>query len=275
MTRSNDATRPVHRCEEWPDSDCALLDGWPTFPNARFYPSRTPEGAPSFAARLAFGFSAARKGWANNHSPIFTGPISPFQGCGLFFEGLCPSRLCSNGNSSRKRSPARSKSKLSLREWWPGTESNQPDDKPFQGCGLFFKGLRPPRAQQIQVVFGGMVARDGIEPARRQAFSGLRAFLRGATPLALARTEHFSPALTLSAADVGCHGKDGGQGRNRTADASLFRAALYQLSYLARIVCCPRKFGWAWRKTRSCMKLLNYSNLAGFPQTPPHESATL
>ena len=25
----------------------------------------------------------------------------------------------------------------------------------------------------------------------------------------------------------------GGQGRNRTADASLFRAALYQLSYLA------------------------------------------
>jgi hypothetical protein len=27
---------------------------------------------------------------------------------------------------------------------------------------------------------------------------------------------------------------NGGQGRNRTADASLFRAALYQLSYLAR-----------------------------------------
>ena len=26
---------------------------------------------------------------------------------------------------------------------------------------------------------------------------------------------------------------NGGQGRNRTADASLFRAALYQLSYLA------------------------------------------
>src|SRR5437016_954722 len=32
--------------------------------------------------------------------------------------------------------------------------------------------------------------------------------------------------------------EDGGQGRNRTADASLFRAALYQLSYLA----LPRKF---------------------------------
>ena len=28
---------------------------------------------------------------------------------------------------------------------------------------------------------------------------------------------------------------NGGQGRNRTADASLFRAALYQLSYLARL----------------------------------------
>ena len=29
--------------------------------------------------------------------------------------------------------------------------------------------------------------------------------------------------------------ENGGQGRNRTADASLFRAALYQLSYLARL----------------------------------------
>ena len=28
--------------------------------------------------------------------------------------------------------------------------------------------------------------------------------------------------------------RSGGQGRNRTADASLFRAALYQLSYLAK-----------------------------------------
>ncbi len=34
-------------------------------------------------------------------------------------------------------------------------------------------------------------------------------------------------AMTLSVR------KHGGQGRNRTADASLFRAALYQLSYLA------------------------------------------
>jgi hypothetical protein len=29
---------------------------------------------------------------------------------------------------------------------------------------------------------------------------------------------------------------NGGQGRNRTADASLFRAALYQLSYLAGVI---------------------------------------
>ena len=32
--------------------------------------------------------------------------------------------------------------------------------------------------------------------------------------------------------------KNGGQGRNRTADASLFRAALYQLSYLATGSAC-------------------------------------
>src|SRR5579871_1109499 len=34
----------------------------------------------------------------------------------------------------------------------------------------------------------------------------------------------------------------GGQGRNRTADASLFRAALYQLSYLAGIATCGRLY---------------------------------
>ena len=44
--------------------------------------------------------------------------------------------------------------------------------------------------------------------------------------------------------------KHGGQGRNRTADASLFRAALYQLSYLAteRV-----SLGWVLRQ-------LNYNN---------------
>jgi hypothetical protein len=34
---------------------------------------------------------------------------------------------------------------------------------------------------------------------------------------------------------------DGGQGRNRTADAGLFRAALYQLSYLATLA--RREYG--------------------------------
>jgi hypothetical protein len=54
--------------------------------------------------------------------------------------------------------------------------------------------------------------------------------------------------------------KYGGQGRNRTADASLFRAALYQLSYLATeqksLVkgCCGRRIITTWeglRQTRS------------------------
>jgi hypothetical protein len=44
--------------------------------------------------------------------------------------------------------------------------------------------------------------------------------------------------------------KNGGQGRNRTADASLFRAALYQLSYLARIgLHTQASVGW---KTLGC-----------------------
>jgi hypothetical protein len=34
---------------------------------------------------------------------------------------------------------------------------------------------------------------------------------------------------------------NGGQGRNRTADAGLFRAALYQLSYLAEYPTLSRK----------------------------------
>ena len=35
--------------------------------------------------------------------------------------------------------------------------------------------------------------------------------------------------------------KTGGQGRNRTADASLFRAALYRLSYLAGKLDCRNR----------------------------------
>jgi hypothetical protein len=46
--------------------------------------------------------------------------------------------------------------------------------------------------------------------------------------------------------------KHGGQGRNRTADASLFRAALYQLSYLATTRV----------RKETMLQQLNYSNAA-------------
>jgi hypothetical protein len=59
---------------------------------------------------------------------------------------------------------------------------------------------------------------------------------------------------------------NGGQGRNRTADASLFRAALYQLSYLARIGGYTRKLRWDAKNSR-VLKLFDYSNEGEFPQT--------
>src|SRR6202034_975376 len=49
----------------------------------------------------------------------------------------------------------------------------------------------------------------------------------------------------------------GGQGGNRTPDASLFRAALYQLSYLA-------KEGLVYQ-IRLCFRLLNLLPLPGAP----------
>ena len=45
---------------------------------------------------------------------------------------------------------------------------------------------------------------------------------------------HFCGNATLEVVE------NGGQGRNRTADASLFRAALYHLSYLANLDCNDR-----------------------------------
>lgn len=45
------------------------------------------------------------------------------------------------------------------------------------------------------------------------------------------------------------NGKRGGQGRNRTADASLFRAALYQLSYLANSFHCIRPTNFREQRT--------------------------
>jgi hypothetical protein len=79
-------------------------------------------------------------------------------------------------------------------KWWPGTESNR-RRQPFQDCGHFFEGLR-----------------------RSRMLHALRA-------LGIAHPERsrFFPTWKIY----------GGQGRNRTADASLFRAALYRLSYLA------------------------------------------
>ena len=74
-----------------------------------------------------------------------------------------------------------------------------------------------------------MVARDGVEPPAAKPFQRLRPFfLRGFT---LHPDERRPEGLAVKMKkNVEDHG---GQGRNRTADASLFRAALYQLSYLA------------------------------------------
>jgi hypothetical protein len=59
----------------------------------------------------------------------------------------------------------------------------------------------------------------------------------------------------------------GGQGRNRTADASLFRAALYQLSYLARIgVLHAQAFGGTGQDLNGREMLFDYSNVAGIAQ---------
>ena len=45
---------------------------------------------------------------------------------------------------------------------------------------------------------------------------------------------------------------NGGQGRNRTADASLFRAALYQLSYLAGISLTTYRFSLVYHREWLC-----------------------
>src|SRR5574340_818507 len=48
----------------------------------------------------------------------------------------------------------------------------------------------------------------------------------------------------------------GGQGRNRTADASLFRAALYQLSYLATNRYSTKVFRYFACNAASCSPVL-------------------
>ena len=57
-----------------------------------------------------------------------------------------------------------------------------------------------------------------------------------ATDCAESRTSSITEAYFHHKYRGKCLKNRGGQGRNRTADASLFRAALYQLSYLAVIL---------------------------------------
>jgi hypothetical protein len=61
--------------------------------------------------------------------------------------------------------------------------------------------------------------------------------------------------------------KNGGQGRNRTADASLFRAALYRLSYLAIRVGYMRASSVGPLKTLCIRNGIDYNNDAEFTQT--------
>src|SRR5262252_8058826 len=77
-----------------------------------------------------------------------------------------------------------------------------------------------------------IVSEPGSTPSHLMAsaakpfeFNILKLLLCGADPLEPVRAYKIDTKF-----QVVC---DGGQGRNRTADASLFRAALYQLSYLA------------------------------------------
>ena len=101
-----------------------------------------------------------------------------------------------------------------------------------------------------------MVARDGIEPPTTEPFRSC-----GLLSAGYARN-HTSAVLKIRCR---CQIKDldGGQGRNRTADASLFRAALYQLSYLAMLTL---KVGWICgqsRKNRCVQDRFDYSQARG------------
>ena len=59
----------------------------------------------------------------------------PFQGCGLYFEGLSAPLAWLAPYSALRRSPERSRFWRSRDVWWPGTESNR-RRQPFQGCAL-------------------------------------------------------------------------------------------------------------------------------------------
>ena len=69
--------------------------------------------------------------------------------------------------------------------------------------------------------------------------------------------------------------ENGGQGRNRTADAGLFRAALYQLSYLAKESKKRRSIG---TRANACqltlLRKLNVSITGGFCRISHKKSLT-
>ena len=69
-----------------------------------------------------------------------------------------------------------------------------------------------------------------VTPRRETSWSTLEFFMNARGPATGTRLSAYTFVGT-ELSEV-CN-LDGGQGRNRTADASLFRAALYQLSYLA------------------------------------------
>ena len=75
-----------------------------------------------------------------------------------------------------------------------------------------------------------MVARDGIEPP--SSLFRAAGFSSGHTPAFCSRMKALAPRSPQRSRFPMLE-IYGGQGRNRTADASLFRAALYRLSYLA------------------------------------------
>ena len=99
-----------------------------------------------------------------------------------------------------------------------------------------------------------MVARDGNRTADDGPFQNAAGvYSTGLRPVPHAQPEGPSRKKKLS----------GGQGRNRTADASLFRAALYQLSYLAMLTL---KVGWICgqsRKNRCVQDCFDYSQARG------------
>src|ERR1044071_3903580 len=112
-------------------------------------------------------------------------PTPAFSGLRASLRRASPLALCSRSTALAPRSP-RAQQILAIDNlWWPGTESNR-RRQPFQGCGLPFEGLRPSRFAR----------------ARRRS---LRAH---------PERSRFWRSIIY-----------GGQGRNRTADASLFRAA--------------------------------------------------